>query len=51
VDILIEQDKWDVAIEFTRAMVKRFTNNMQVWEYFLKVVILFRRQRTLPRTL
>ncbi len=43
IDILVEQSKWDVAIEFTRAMVKKFSTNMQCWQHFLKVVILFRK--------
>lgn len=51
VEILMEQGKWDVAVEFARAMVKKFSGNLQVWEYFLKVVILFRKEKTLPRTL
>lgn len=42
IDILIEQEKWDVVIEFARAMVKKFATSVQAWSYFLKTIIQFR---------
>jgi hypothetical protein len=35
-DILAEQDKWEVAIEFSRAMVKKFSTSIHAWNYFLR---------------
>lgn len=32
-------------------MVKKFSLNMQCWQHFLKVVILFRKEHNLPKTL
>lgn len=45
IDILVEQEKWDIAIEFARAMVKKFATSIQAWNQFLKVIIRFRAYR------
>lgn len=45
IDILVEQENWKVVIEFARGMVKKFATSIQAWNYLLKVILLFRKDR------
>ncbi len=50
-EILIAKDNWDIALDFGRAMLRKFQDNLKVWEVYLKTIIRCRAVRPIPKSL
>jgi hypothetical protein len=42
-EILMEQEKWDIGLEFAKKMLKKFNKESKAYNQFIKISLIYER--------
>ena len=49
--ILMEQEKWNIGLEFAKKMLKKFNKEYKAYSQFIKIVLMYGKQNGIPERL